>query len=226
MSRRGWSEGELSRRSGVHQPTIHRIITGESKNPRRENIQRLAKALGVPSEWLWTGDPGVKRLVLPVSAPRQTPEEPSAPALPDRDIHIPEYDVRAAMGAGQMLPSDYVDTVRHITVAPDYLRQLGVHYTASGNLAVVTGFGESMAGTFSSGDALIIDQGVKELSVDGIYLFTLAGMLYIKRLQRLPGMVRMISDNDAFPAYDIKGAELESMIIHARVLLAWNARKL
>nr|WP_237544187.1 hypothetical protein [Pseudomonas syringae] len=51
-------------------------------------------------------------------------------------------------------------------------------------------------------------------------------MLYIKRLQRLPKMLRMISDNETFPPYDIKGVELETIVIHARVLLAWNAKKL
>ena len=46
MRDRGWSEGELARRSGVQQPTIHRIITGETKSPRRDKIERIAKAFG------------------------------------------------------------------------------------------------------------------------------------------------------------------------------------
>lgn len=46
MAARGWSEGELSRRSGVPQPTVHRIITGESKSPRREKVERIARAFG------------------------------------------------------------------------------------------------------------------------------------------------------------------------------------
>ena len=83
-----------------------------------------------------------------------------------------------------------------------------------------------MGATFSSGDPLIIDQGINTVEVDRVYVFTLDDMLYIKRLQRLPKMIRMISDNETFPPYEIKGEELESLIIHARVLMAWNARKL
>lgn len=49
------SEGELGRRSGVPQPTIHRIITGESLSPRQSNVDKIAKALAVTSNWLWTG---------------------------------------------------------------------------------------------------------------------------------------------------------------------------
>ncbi|KOX63832.1 repressor [Pseudomonas psychrophila] len=141
-------------------------------------------------------------------------------------ITIPQYDVRASMGPGQVVPKEYIETVRNITVRSEYLREQGINYTRVENLAVITGFGESMGATFSSGDPLIVDKGITEVVVDGVYAFTLDGMLYIKRLQRLPKMIRMISDNEAFPTYDIKGAELESLVVHARVLLAWNARRL
>lgn len=55
MNEKGWSEGELSRRSGVHQPTINRILSGESKSPRRLNMERLARALSVSADWLFFG---------------------------------------------------------------------------------------------------------------------------------------------------------------------------
>jgi len=57
MAAKGWSEGELARRAGVTQPTVHRIISGESKSPKRENIEKIAKALRVASKWLWDGGP-------------------------------------------------------------------------------------------------------------------------------------------------------------------------
>lgn len=59
MQELGWSEGELGRRSGVPQPTIHRILTGVSASPRQANVEKLAKALGVTSEWLWKGGDAV-----------------------------------------------------------------------------------------------------------------------------------------------------------------------
>lgn len=49
------SEGELGRRSGVPQPTIHRIATNAVASPRQENVEKIAKALKVSSEWLWKG---------------------------------------------------------------------------------------------------------------------------------------------------------------------------
>ncbi|WP_313226741.1 XRE family transcriptional regulator [Stutzerimonas chloritidismutans] len=55
LQERDWSEGELARRSGVSQPTIHRIITGESHDPRQANVEKIAKALGVTAHWLRHG---------------------------------------------------------------------------------------------------------------------------------------------------------------------------
>jgi SOS-response transcriptional repressor LexA len=50
-----WSEGELARRSGVNQPTIHRIIAGTSREPRQSNLDKIAKALGTTSDHLRHG---------------------------------------------------------------------------------------------------------------------------------------------------------------------------
>lgn len=44
------SEGELSRLSGVPQPTVHRIITGESREPKTPNLRKLAEACGLPGD--------------------------------------------------------------------------------------------------------------------------------------------------------------------------------
>lgn len=55
MEEKGWSEGELARRAGLRQPTVHRIITGESKDPRHGNLEKLAFTLGSTTEWLRRG---------------------------------------------------------------------------------------------------------------------------------------------------------------------------
>ena len=55
MTQCGWSKGELARRSGLNQPTIHRIIIGTSRAPRLANVKKLAKALGTTAEQLRHG---------------------------------------------------------------------------------------------------------------------------------------------------------------------------
>lgn len=63
MAELNLSEGELGRRSGVPQPTIHRIATNAVASPRQENVEKIAKALKVSSDWLWKG--GIQKETSP-----------------------------------------------------------------------------------------------------------------------------------------------------------------
>jgi len=49
---KGLTLDELSKLSGVDRSTIHKIITGRVRNPRKENLNKLIKALGIsPSDF-------------------------------------------------------------------------------------------------------------------------------------------------------------------------------
>lgn len=141
----------------------------------------------------------------------------------DGEIDIPQYDIRAAMGHGQA-PADYVETIRQVTLRESYLAAQGAFYTSASNLAIITGFGQSMEGTINDGDPVIIDKGITAFTGDGVYLFTWDDMLYIKRLQKdSPSTFDMISDN---PKHKDRIVSMDDVIIHARVLLVWNAQRL
>lgn len=148
---------------------------------------------------------------------------------PDSDgyVTIPRLDVSASMGRGLSPPEGYIDVIRDITVHLDWLARRGVHYSKLENLAIITGDGDSMEGTFSDGASLLIDRGITEIKTDAIYVFTLDGDLFIKRLQRITGKsLSMISDNPIYRPIDLHGEQLERMHVHARVLLAWDVKKL
>ena len=55
MADTGLNETQLGKRSGVPQPTINRILSGESASPRMPTIAKLARALKVSPEWLMYG---------------------------------------------------------------------------------------------------------------------------------------------------------------------------
>lgn len=55
LQEKGWSETELGRRAGVSQPTVNRILKGESDNPRIDNVINIAKALGLDGAALLAG---------------------------------------------------------------------------------------------------------------------------------------------------------------------------
>lgn len=53
MEEKGVSEYQLAKDSGVPQPTIHRIKSGETHEPKHSTVAKLARALGVSPDYLW-----------------------------------------------------------------------------------------------------------------------------------------------------------------------------
>lgn len=138
------------------------------------------------------------------------------------DVLIPQYDVRASMGHGQVT-SDYVEFVRNIVVCGPQLEKLGLEYTSSTNLSIITGWGQSMAGTIEDKDPVIVDRGVNEFNGDGVYVLTWDDHLYIKRLQKADAdHFDLISDN---PKQKDRVVHVDEVVIHARVLYVWRGMK-
>lgn len=138
------------------------------------------------------------------------------------ELLIPQYDVRGAMGHGQV-PADYNEAVRNLVVREEILREKGVTYTSTSALAMITGWGQSMEGTINDKDLVIVDRGVNDFIGEGIYVVTWHQELYIKRMMRLDeDHYRLISDNQH---YENQTARIDDVTIHAKVLLIWNAKK-
>ncbi|WP_367598028.1 S24 family peptidase [Pseudomonas fulva] len=161
------------------------------------------------------------------AAPTNVVRLPTRAAKDKNFVLIPYLDIAGSMGHGKVAPEMHIEVIRDMTVHLDWLRMQGLTFSKVENLAIITGDGDSMSGTFADGDALLVDRGISEVRTDAIYVFTLEGDLYIKRLQRLTGgQLRMISDNPIYPPITIDESMIERMHIQARVLLAWNAKKL
>ncbi|POA52106.1 MULTISPECIES: LexA family transcriptional regulator [unclassified Pseudomonas] len=139
------------------------------------------------------------------------------------DICIPQYDIRGAMGHGQV-PAEYSEAIRNVVISEDVLRDKGIQYSTAASLAMITGWGQSMEGTINDKDPVIVDRGINEFAGDGVYVITWHDLLYIKRLQVHDAEhFEMISDN---PKHKDRVIPINDVIIHAKVLLVWNARKL
>lgn len=148
------------------------------------------------------------------------PVDFSRPGQVGDEVWIAHYDVRAAMGGGQV-PHDYPEMLQDVRVSPKHLREMGVEFIEHFHLKMVTGWGQSMAPTIKHRDPLLVDISIREFVGDGIYLFSWDGHLYIKRLQRMGNdRFKMISDNTNHPPEPIRADET---YIQARVLLVWNA---
>lgn len=139
------------------------------------------------------------------------------------DILIPQYDIRGAMGHGQV-PADYSEAIRNVVISEGVLREKGVQYSSASSLAIITGWGQSMEGTINDKDPVVVDRGINEFVGDGVYVITWNDLLYIKRLQMHDAdHYELISDN---PKHKDRVVPIGDLAIHAKVLLVWNAQKL
>lgn len=144
----------------------------------------------------------------------------SRPGLVGDEVCIAHYDIRGAMGGGQVAP-DYPEMLQDIRVSPKHLRELGVEFAEHFHLKLVTGWGQSMEPTIKHRDPLIVDVSIREFVGDGIYLFSWGDHIYIKRLQIADeDHFEMISDNSKHKDRMIRR---EETFIQAKVLLVWNA---
>ena len=143
----------------------------------------------------------------------------SRPGQIGDEVWIAHYDVRAAMGGGQ-IPHEYPEMLQDIRVSPKHLRDLGVTFKEHFHLKMITGWGQSMAPTIKDRDPLLVDITIREFTGDGIYLFSHDEMLYVKRLQKKgKDRFKMISDNKHHDPEDIR---IDDTHILARVLYVWN----
>lgn len=145
--------------------------------------------------------------------------------VPDNDaVRIHQFDTGGSMGHGLIL-QDQPGVIRSWTVSPDWIQKNVHRITNPKNLAIVTGFGDSMKGVFNPGDPLLVDTGVIRADIDGIYFFRVGEEGFVKRLQRIPTIdgviLRAKSANQDYEPFDIvKGMDFE---IFARVVKAWKS---
>lgn len=141
-------------------------------------------------------------------------------------IRIPRFDTRASMGIGLPAP-EFETLVGTLMASREWFRNELRHVSSADDLAVLTGYGDSMEGTFSDGAQLIVDRGITDVKVDAVYVLALNDELYVKRLQRRPdGTILMISDNKKYEPYVIGNPERERFTVLGRVVGVWNFAKL
>ena len=212
---RGWfdsiSADELAALKGRHEGSP------ESEEPALSAVdqvkQMLSKVKGLSStardRIIAAADETSNVITVDFSRPGQVGDE----------VWIAHYDVRAAMGGGQ-IPHEYPEMLQDIRVSPKHLRDLGVTFKEHFHLKMITGWGQSMAPTIKDRDPLLVDITIREFTGDGIYLFSHDEMLYVKRLQKKgKDRFKMISDNKHHDPEDIR---VDDTHILARVLYVWN----
>lgn len=222
MNERGLTQYRLWKLSGVSQPTIKRILDGESREPDKSTVERLAKALGTSYLELYDGkislgpDPDQTNAVpggfvqLPNEQGPSNSGKPSGPVLGvlepwDDDTPLEEDEVEVplfketefAVGDGVYAPHIELTNYK-VRFARSTLRKAGVD---PANAACATASGNSMADYIVDGTTIGIDRGRTQVKDGKIFAIDHGGLLRVKYLYKLPnGGLRLRSHNsDEYP---------------------------
>lgn len=130
----------------------------------------------------------------------------------------------ASMGAGAEQHDDVI--VGRLTLSPTWISKSIKPLTKPEHLRFIHGYGDSMEPTFVDGDILLVDSGVNDVKVDGIYVLAANDRLYIKRVrQRMDGSFEISSDNATVKTVDVLDGSRPVQVL-GRVVWAWNGKKL
>ncbi|MBF0438289.1 MAG: helix-turn-helix transcriptional regulator [Magnetococcales bacterium] len=215
---------EAARQSGVAATTLQSIKEGTK--PREDTIYRIATAFGLSCDWLLTGEGPMHRTEVATHPPVDRSQiivsdidlKSMAPDLHTKAlVHVQKYDISAAAGAGCV--SEYAKEDGLMAFDEDWLvREMKLVPEKS---AVIKVHGDSMAPTLSNGDFVLIDmRDVESFSRDAVYAFNIDGSLYVKRIQRKGRRFEILSDNPQYETWTPDIAELETLRIIGRVVLA------
>ena len=205
MSEKGLSQAELARMTGIKQPSVFKIVSGQTLNPK--NIVEIAAALGVDVNWLKTGEgePIAQGSII------------SSLVSTDSDEHhrfrVDYLDVQAAAGNSGIENADYPEVIQSIYFSKEGLLEI-VGKSTNDGISLINVPTDSMVPTINKGDIVFVDTKVNYYTGEGVYFFLLNGGAYIKRLMKLPtGVYRAISDNSVYPDFDISDELFDTAVI-------------
>lgn len=214
----GLTQEQLANRAGITQQSVSKLERGKAGSSRE--LVAIAAALGTTAEHLKSGtgsavneDPAQ---YAPAGARVEVWETLDDLANPAAYVTVPHHNVHLSAGDG----AD-AEWVRHENNDPlvfraRFFQARGLRPDRCKALYVR---GESMAPTLEDGDTVLIDTSDTAPRDDAVFALLAHGELYIKRLFRIPGGgIELRSDNPRYPPRELRGADLEHIIILGRMV--------
>lgn len=213
MQRANFTQLELSKAAGVSAPSVHGWLSGRSQTIRSDILVKTARALGVSTAWLATGEGSIDDSAdLPPLSVRETPAG---------YLRIELLDGGAGMGAG-VVNEDFPEVIRSMDYAEWDIRQRLGFLPKPGRLKLITGRGPSMAPVINNGDVVMVDTAIDYYDGDAIYVISIGGETQIKGLQRRADGVYIVSANPLFPPY----AAPDDLHIAGKAVVQYSAKQI
>ncbi|WP_028450594.1 LexA family transcriptional regulator [Chitinibacter tainanensis] len=170
----GLSQAQLGERAGVPQPTVHRILSGDTASPRAATLRKLIDALGLSVSEFEAG-PGARAV---------------AEAAVETLVAIPVIE-------------GFVDTQPHFAAQGLGFSAVLARQLAADPATLIAAVAphQSMAPTIQKGDWVLIDRARTELCAGQIFAVAMDGAVMIRRIGLSPDYITLQPDNPDHSRY-------------------------
>ena len=195
------TQSELAAFLGVHRSAI---TQAKKKNGVPKSwVLSVSRRTGADPDWLESGQKSVRR----------GNDEKGQPVA-----RVPKVRARLSAGGGSFETAGEVEGYFPFPV--EWLRRKG----NPGRMVLMDVVGNSMEPNIRHGDMVLIDQGQDAVLAHAVYAVGLEDTVLVKRVEKRPGALALLSDNRDYAPLVLAGDELDALRIIGRVL--WVGREL
>jgi phage repressor protein C with HTH and peptisase S24 domain len=132
--------------------------------------------------------------------------------------NIPKVRARLSAGGGSFEVGSKIE--EYYAFRKDWLRTKG----AINKMVLMDIFGNSMEPEMKDGDTILIDESQKDILAGAIYAVGVDDTIMVKRLEKHPNKLVLLSDNKDYSPIYLQGGEINSVRIIGKVI--WICREL
>lgn len=131
---------------------------------------------------------------------------------------VPKVKARLSAGGGSFETEPEIE--EYYSFRKDWLSRKG----QAKDMVLMDIIGNSMEPELKEGDTVLIDQSQKAILAGAIYAVGLADTIVVKRLEKRPKELVLLSENKRYPMMSFGGEELNSIRIIGKVI--WVCREM
>ena len=167
-------------------------------------ILALFRNYGINPDWIETGKG--KMFIAERGGSVVVPEYKS----------VPHVEARLCAGGGSFEVDENIRD--HWMFSTDWLKSKGIR----SDMVLIDVYGNSMTPGLKDGDTVMIDAFRKEILAGSIYAIGIDDTIMVKRIEKHPGKLVLISDNKDYEPLYIKRNDMKSVRIIGKVV--WISR--
>jgi len=167
-------------------------------------ILKLFRSFGLNPDWIETGS-------------GQTFIKKSA-SIDSEFMIIPKVKARLSAGGGSFEVGSEIED--YYAFRKDWLSIKGT----INKMVLMDIFGNSMEPEMKDGDTILIDESQKDILAGAIYAVGIDDTIMVKRLEKHPNKLVLLSDNKDYSPIYLQASEIDSVRIIGKVI--WICRKL